>query len=114
MQPSSTRDSLSPERLQFFVAELSGLAPEEVRKAKSLYVLNAISEYRAMNASFEAFGCLQMVFAIIPIFWPILYVQRRMMRAQKTLFQERIRHAIAVWKDDLQGEAFDFDLKEMR
>jgi hypothetical protein len=37
-------DFLSPEKLQLFVAGLSGLAPEEVRKAKLLYVRDAISE----------------------------------------------------------------------
>jgi hypothetical protein len=87
MNPSGTPESLSPEKVQMFVAALSGLPPEEVRKAKSLYVRNAISEYHAMLKSLRAFGCLQVVFAIIPIFWPILYAQRRMMNAQRHLFE---------------------------
>ena len=36
-------DFLSPEKLQMFVAGLSGLAPEDVRKAKLLYLRNAVS-----------------------------------------------------------------------
>jgi hypothetical protein len=108
MQPMSTRDSLSPEKLQLFVAGLSGLPSEEIRKAKSLYIRDAIAEYQAMNESLQAFGCLQGFFAIIPFFWPVLYAQRRMMTAQKTLCRQRIRNAIDVWRDDLQGEVFDF------
>jgi len=106
MQGRQYDDPLSAEKLQLFVAGLSGLPKEEVRKAKSLYIRNAISEYRAMRESVAAFGFVQVFFAIIPIFWPILYAQRRMMRAQQRLFEERIRNALDVWKDDLEGEEF--------
>lgn len=99
--------SLSPERMQLFLAGLSGLPEDEVRKAKSLYIRNAISEYKAMETSMQAFGCVQVAFAVIPIFWPILYAQRRMIKAQRTLFHERIQNALDVWRDDLRGETFD-------
>jgi hypothetical protein len=108
MNPSGTPDSLSPEKMQLFIAALSGLPQDEVRKAKSLYIRNAISEYHAMQASLRAFGCLQVFFAIIPFFWPVLYLQRRMMNAQRQLCEERILNALDVWKDDLKGENFDF------
>ena len=108
MNPSGIPESLSPEKMQMFLAALSGLPQEEVRKAKSLYIRNAISEYHAMLESLRAFGCVQVVFAIIPFFWPILYAQRRMMNAQRRLFEERIANALEVWKDDLGGERFDF------
>lgn len=107
MQPQSQSDSLSPEKLQLFVAGLAGLPREEIRKAKSLYIRNAISELTAMNEAARAFGCAQIFFAIIPIFWPIIYAQRRMVNAQRRLAEDRIRNAIAVWKDDLDGEHFD-------
>ncbi len=100
-------DSLSPEKLQLFAAGLSGLSPDEVRKAKVLYLRNAISEYTAMREGMRAFGCVQAFFAIIPIFWPILYAQRRMMNSGMRLAQDRIRNAIDVWEDDLRGERFD-------
>lgn len=100
-------DTLSPEKLQLFVAGLGGLPREEIRKAKSLYIRNAISEYRAMNESLKAFGLVQIFFAIIPIFWPILYAQRRMINSQRRLAAERIKNAIAVWKDDFEGDNFD-------
>jgi hypothetical protein len=100
-------DSLSPEKLQLFLAGLSGLPVDEIRKAKSLYLRNAISEYKAMEASLAGFGVAQGCLAIIPIFWPILYAQRRMLNAQRTLFQERIQNALDVWHDDLAGEHFE-------
>ena len=104
---SQTQDSLSPEKLQLFVATLSGLAPEEVRKAKSLYIRNAISEYHALVATLEGFGRLQGCMAMIPFFWPMIGAQKSMMKAQLRLARERIQNAIDVWKDDLHGEKFE-------
>lgn len=104
-------DSFSPEKLQLFAAGLSGLAPEEVRKAKVLYVRNAISEYRAMIASVEGFrqfhrgGCL----SILPFVGSMMGAQRTMIAAQMQLAKERIRNAIDVWRDDLKGERFQLD-----
>lgn len=102
-------DYLSPEKLQFFVAGLSGMAPDEVRKAKVLYIRNAIAEYEAFRAQMEGFGVAQGCFSVIPIFWPIIGAQKRMMAAQATLVKQRIRNAIEVWRDDLRGEHFRFD-----
>ncbi len=110
--PHQPADSLSPEKLQLFLAGLSGLPADEVRKAKSLYIRNSLSEYKAMESSLQAFGCVQGFFALIPIFWPILYAQRKMLNAQRTLFRERIENALHVWGDDLRGEVFDFPFDE--
>ncbi|MBM83857.1 MAG: hypothetical protein CMJ78_25155 [Planctomycetaceae bacterium] len=93
--------------MQLFLAGLSGLPPEEIRKAKSLYIRNAISEYKAMKESLAAFGFAQMLFWLIPIFWPMLFSQNRMIKAQQKLFKDRIQNALGVWKDDLAGEQFD-------
>jgi hypothetical protein len=102
-------DFLSPEKLQMFVAGLSGLAPEEVRKAKVLYLRNAISEYQAMRASIEGFGQAQGCLSIVPIFWPVIGAQKRLMAAQLQLAKDRIRNAIDVWRADLRGERFQLD-----
>lgn len=112
MQQTPQSDSLSPERLQLFTATLAGLPQEEIRKAKVLYIRNAISEYRAMEETYRAAGCGQALFMIIPIFWPILYMQSRMMNAQRRLAAERIQNALLVWKDDLGGENFGFNPNE--
>lgn len=109
-QPS---DFLSPEKLQLFVAGLSGLAPEEVRKAKVLYLRNAISELEALQTSYKSFGQAQGCMSIIPVFWPIMGAQKRMMAAQLKLAKDRIRNAIDVWRRDLRGERFVIDGEEI-
>ncbi len=106
-------DFLSPEKLQMFLAGLSGLAPEEVRKAKVLYIRNAIAEYRALTDSFKGFGKAQGCLSVIPIFWPIVGAQKKMMDAQTQLARERIRNAIDVWRGDLRGERFRLDNEEI-
>jgi hypothetical protein len=108
MQPGPSND-LSPEKLQLFVAGLSGLAPEEVRKAKLLYIRNAISEYHALQALLEGVGQAQGCMSFIPLFWPMIGAQRRFMAAQRQLAKERIRNAIDVWREDLEGETFRLD-----
>lgn len=55
---AGTSDSLTPEKLQLFVASLAGLAPAEISKAKVLYIRNAIDEYEAeLTAARRASGC---------------------------------------------------------
>lgn len=112
MQQQS-QDSLSPEKLQRFVAGLSGLAPEEVRKAKLLYLRNAVSEIQATQASFQGFRQAQGCMSIIPIFWPVIGAQKKMMSAQLQLGKDRIRNAIGVWRGNLQGERFVIDGEEI-
>jgi hypothetical protein len=102
-------DSLSPEKMQLFIAGLTGLAPEEVRKAKVLYIRNAIAEYKAMEASFKGFGQAQGCMSVIPFFWPVIGAQKRMMDAQLSLAEDKIRNAIDVWRDDLGGENLGLD-----
>ena len=111
--PQQPWDFLSPERLQMFLAGLSGLAPEEVRKAKLLYLRNAISEFQATKASYQGFGQAQGCMSFIPIFSPIIGAQKGMMAAQLQLSKDRIRNAIGVWRDDLKGERFLLDGEEI-
>jgi hypothetical protein len=107
-QPIPQRpDPLSPEQMQLFTARLVGLPPEEIRKAKVLYIRNAISDYRAQAAGFRTFRQAQGCFTLLPFFRPFLGVQKSWMDAQLQLSRERIHNAIEVWKEDLQGEQFD-------
>ncbi len=96
---------LTPERLQLFIAGLSGMSTEEVRKAKLLFLRNEMSELQAIQSSFAAFGVAQGCFAIIPIFWPIIWLQRKTMSSALTLQKEQIRNALSVWRDDIGDEA---------
>lgn len=96
---------LTPEKLQLFITGLSGLAPDEVRKAKLLFIRNEISQLRAIKTSYAGFGVAQGCFAIIPIFWPILWAQRSGMNATLTMQAEQIRNALSVWREDLGPDA---------
>src|SRR5256714_15669319 len=99
MQESSS-EFLSPEKLQLFVAGLSGLPPEEVRKAKVLYIRNAISEYLAMRASSEAFGEAQGCLAVL--FRAHTEAQRKLIAAQLRVAKVSIRDAVDGCRDDLK------------
>lgn len=96
---------LTAEKLQMFAMTLSGLAPDEVRKAKLLFLKNEVSQLRALKASYAGFGVAQGCFAIIPIFWPILAAQRSGMNASVSMHIEQIRNALSVWRDDLGPDA---------
>jgi len=95
---------LTPEKLQLFVAGLSGLDAEEVRKAKLLFIRNELSQLKAIKTNFAGFGVAQGCFAVIPIFWPILWAQRSSMNAALTLQKEQIENALSVWQNDLGEE----------
>jgi hypothetical protein len=102
------QDFLSPEQLQRFPTGLSGLVPGEVKKAKVLYILNAISEYHAMRSSVQAFALPRGCLPFTSLLRPTAQMQK-IIDAQMQLSKERIRNAIHVWKDDLAGEQFQVD-----
>jgi hypothetical protein len=100
-------DPLSPEKLQSFAASIAGLPQHEMRQAKLLYIRNAIAELRAQEQVFASFGKLQGCLSIIPVFWPVLAMQKKMMATHKQMSQQKIINAIDVWKDDLAAVGFD-------
>lgn len=91
------------------MAGLAGLPEEEVRKAKLLFLRNELSRFKGTKASHAAFGSAQGWFSIIPIFWPMIRAQKRIMSATLTTQAERIRNAIDVWRDDLGEDAVDIE-----
>jgi hypothetical protein len=99
------QNRLTPEKLQMFAAGLSGMDPEEIRKAKLLFIRNEISQLRAMKTSMQSFGVIQGCFAIIPFFWPILWAQRSMIKAGLRLQGDQIGNALSVWAEDLGADA---------
>lgn len=99
--------------MQEFALTLAHLPPEEVQKAKLLYIRNAIAEFRAFEKIVEGFGQMRGCMSIIPVFWPIMKMQKKMIGAQVDLARQRIVNAIDVWRDDLAAAGFDvsrFDL----
>ena len=102
---------LTPEKLQLFVAGISGLHPDEVRKAKLLFVRNELSQLKALKTSMAGFGVAQGCFAFIPVFWPILWAQKNAMNAAWTLQKDQIRNALMVWRDDLGNDAREIEME---
>ncbi len=94
----------SADKLQLFIASIGNLAGDEARKAKLLYVRNELADFEAECSDARSFGLLQIVFAVIPLFWPFLLVQRHSMVNAAKLSVRRIRNALDVWKEDLGDE----------
>ena len=100
---------LTPEKLQMFIATLSGLPEDEVRKAKILFLKNQISDLKMMKTTYSSFGSASGCFGIIPIFWPIMRMQKNMMNSALTRQVEQIRNALDVWQYDLGSEARELE-----
>ena len=99
-------DAFSPARITRFAATLVGLPADEVRKAKELYLRNAIADYRAQLAAQSSWTLATAIHWLVPLFWPMLFSFRRTQRIEAARQLERIRNAVEVWKDDLRGERF--------
>jgi|LakMenEpi03Aug12_release.lakeMendotaPanAssembly.Ray.scaffolds.fasta_scaffold775858_1 hypothetical protein len=104
---------MTPEKIQVFLAGLSGMAPEEIQKAKLLFLKNELSRVRTTRDTMASFGTATGCFSIIPIFWPILRAQKSMMNAALNGQVQQLRNALEVWKDDLgvQGTELERELE---
>ncbi len=99
-----TADALDPAMLMTFAATLANLPKEEIQKAKRLYILNAIADYRAQKSTMKVFLVVMGILCIIPIFL-IVFIPawigfRKGFEAQR----QKIRNAIEVWQEDLGGD----------
>ena len=65
---TSTQIALEPSALMTFAASLAALPREEIRKAKSLYIRNAIADYRMTIKTGKGFLVVFGFMSIIPIF----------------------------------------------
>jgi hypothetical protein len=93
------------EKFRNFISSIAMLAPEEARKAKLLYIKDEMSQLRAACDSMRDFSKVMGCLAIVPIFWPILWLWRSGFRNQERLQREQIQNAIAVWGSDLGDDA---------
>lgn len=94
----------SQAELHQFIGGLPGLPAEELRQAKVLYLRNELTDLQAYLEQARTFGVLQILFAIIPLFWPILLAQRASINSERRQRVARIRNALAVWGHDLGPE----------
>ena len=109
-QPSGV---LSPEALQLFVAGLSGLAPEEIRKAKLLYLRNEISEIPGIAGQLRRFRTS----TGLQVDHTGILADHRSAKAddgRSTAIGQRAHSQwIDVWREDLKGERFLLDGEEI-
>ena len=94
----------SADKLQLFIASIGSLTGDEARKAKLLYLRNELADFEAANSNAKADGFLQLLFALMPLFWPFLYVQRKNLVTAAELSARRIQNALDVWRTDLGDE----------
>ncbi len=99
--------SLDPSTLTTFAAALATLPGDEIRKAKSLFIRNAIADYRMTLKSTKGFLIVLGVMSIIPVFLIVFIPAFFSYRAAKENGKQKIKNALEVWKDDLGS---DYDL----
>ena len=104
--PAPATMALDPAALSAFAATLGALTQDEISKAKTHYVLNAIADFDASCASGRAMIITMGILCIIPVFLivfiPGLIGYRSGIRAGR----QKILNAIEVWRDDL-GDDYD-------
>lgn len=100
-QSNSTSSFLSLESLQSFSGGMIGLSQDEIRKAKELFVRNAISEYQSEVKSHKNNLITMGLHLLIPIFWPMLFGKQRESKIELEEKRNKILNALEVWKSDL-------------
>lgn len=98
---SETTTPLDAAALTAFTATLSNLPREEIQKAKRLYILNAIADFKAQCASGRAMMITFGVLSIIPIFLIVTIPAYIGYRNGVAAGRQKILNALEVWKDDL-------------
>lgn len=96
--------ALEPSALTAFTASLATLPVQEIRKAKSLYIRNAIADYRMVVKTGRGFLVMFGIMSIIPIFLIVFIPAFIGHRAQKENGKQKIRNALEIWRDDLGAD----------
>ena len=104
--------TLDSSALSTFAASLATLPNDEMRKAKSLFIRNAIADYRMTIKSSKGFLIVMGVMSIIPVFLVVFIPTLLGYRAAKENGKQKIRNALEVWKDDL-GEDYQLLAREI-
>lgn len=98
---AASQISLDPSTLTTFAATLATLPGEEIRKAKSLFIRNAIADYRMTIKTTKGFLIVLGVMSLIPVFLVVFIPAFFSYRAAKENGKQKIKNALEVWKDDL-------------
>ena len=93
--------AMDPAALAAFAGTLVNLPAEEIRKAKKLYILNAIAEFNAQRTAGRGMVIVFGIMSIIPIFLLVFIPTLIAYRSGVAAGRQKILNAIEVWKDDL-------------
>ncbi|MEM7261430.1 MAG: hypothetical protein AAF488_05520 [Planctomycetota bacterium] len=92
-----------------FASSLDSLPADESRKAKSLFIRNAIAQHETFLVQAEAMKSMHGCGRFLPGMRAMVSAQHTMLDAQTQLFERQLENALEVWKDDLRGERFEFE-----
>ncbi len=104
MNSSASQLSLDPAALTAFVASLSALPAEEIRKAKSLFIRNAIADYRMSLKSCRAGLVVLGILCVVPIVLIAFIPAFISHKAFKENGRQKILNALEVWRYDLGND----------
>ena len=91
-----------------FDAALGDLPEAEKRRKRIAYLREAFRQAQAGIDMMKKSGCILIPFAIIPIFWPVLWFARAARRKMEEQVQAQVRAALDYWNlapNDLTSEA---------
>jgi hypothetical protein len=97
--------TLDPSALAAFAGSIANLPKEEVRKAKKLYILNAIVEFKAQRAGGRTMIITMGIMCIIPIFLIVFIPALIGYRSGITAARQKILNTVEVWKEDLGADS---------
>lgn len=101
---AQTEIALDPAALSAFAASLAALPAEEVRKAKCLFIQNAIADFEAQKQSAKGFLWVFAILSLIPVFLVVFIPTLIAYRASNRATARKIRNALSVWKEELGSE----------
>lgn len=97
--------ALDPTALTAFTATLSTLPRDEIRKAKSLFIRNAIVDFQLSRSTGKTMLIVLGVMSIVPVFLVVFIPSLASYLKGNEAAKQKIRNAIDVWRDDLGPEA---------
>lgn len=95
---------LDASMLSAFAASLSALPSDEVRKAKLLFIKNAIADYRMALKAQRGIMIIMGILCIIPVFLVVFIPGYLGYKAAKENGRAKIMNAIEIWGDELGDE----------
>lgn len=75
-----------------------GEAPEEEKRRKRIAYLNdAVRQMQMGKSLLKGFGCVVIPFAIIPLFWPILFFVWYLRKKALGMMNSQLQSALEYW-----------------